>query len=118
MRYIARLNNAGEEQALVNHLIGVGKKIRSLAANNVYSELAGIVHDIGKYSIAFQEYLRSNSDENKPDHSSAGSQLILSILRNRGEQIGEEEIKRIARLIACMISHCCTRYQFMSQKWG
>ena len=106
MRYIARFNKSGEEQDLVNHLTGVSKKIRSLADNDVYSEIAGMLHDIGKYSVAFQEHVRSNSEGNKPDHSSAGAQWILSLLCNRAEQIGDEEIKRIARLIARMISHC------------
>ena len=106
MRYIARFNQAGEEQYLVNHLTGVCKKIRSLADNDVYSQTVGMLHDIGKYSVAFQEYLRSNSDQNKPDHSSAGAQWISSILCKRAEQIGDEEIKKIAKLIACIISHC------------
>lgn len=106
MRYIARLNEAGEEQTIVNHLTGVSKKIRSLAENDAYSRITGLLHDIGKYSDAFQEYIRRHSDENKPDHSSAGAQLILSLLHNRAEQIGDEEIKRIARLIAHIISHC------------
>ena len=105
MRYIARLNKAGEEQTLINHLIGVSTKILGLAENDIYGETAGMLHDIGKYSVAFQEYIRSNSDEKKPDHSSAGAQWFLSLLCNRAEQIGDREIKRIAKLIACMISH-------------
>ena len=106
MRYIARLNETGEEQTIVNHLTGVSTKIRSLAENDAYSRITGLLHDVGKYSDVFQEYLRSNSHENKPDHSSAGAQLILSLLHNKTEQIGEEEIKRIAKLIARIISHC------------
>lgn len=115
MNYIARSNKSGKCQTLVNHLTGVSKKIRSLAGNDVYSEITGMLHDIGKYSVAFQEHLRANSDENnesekdslsKVDHSSAGAQWILSLLCNRAEQIGDEEIKRMAKLIARMISHC------------
>jgi CRISPR-associated endonuclease/helicase Cas3 len=106
MKYIARFNKSGEEQDLVNHLAGVSKKMLGLADNDVYSEITGMLHDIGKYSVAFQEYLRANSDENKPDHSSAGAQWILSILCSRAEQIGDGETKRIAKLIARMISHC------------
>jgi CRISPR-associated endonuclease/helicase Cas3 len=106
MRYIARLNETGEEQTIVNHLNGVSTKIQSLAENDAYSSITGLLHDIGKYSDAFQEYIRSHFGENKPDHSSAGAQLILSLLHNRAEQIGDEEIKRIAILIARIISHC------------
>lgn len=106
MSYIARINKSGETQNLVNHLTGVSKKIYGLTNNDVYGVIAGMLHDIGKYSVAFQEYIRSDSDENKPDHSSAGAQWILDLLCNRAEQIGDEEINRIAKLIARMISHC------------
>lgn len=106
MRYIARISESGEEQSLIDHLTGVSKKISSLAENDVYCEITGILHDIGKYSVAFQEHVRSNSEENKPDHSSAGAQWSLSLLCKRAEQIGDGEIERIAKLIAHMISHC------------
>jgi len=106
MRYIARVNQSGEEQTVLGHLTGVSKKIYGLADNDVYGEIAGLLHDIGKYSVAFQEYIRSDSDENKPDHSSAGAQWLLNLLCNREEQIGDKEISRIAMLIARMISHC------------
>lgn len=106
MRYIARFSEAGEEQALIDHLTGVGKKMLSLADNDAFSEITGMVHDIGKYSVAFQEYIRSDSDENKPDHSSAGAQWILSLLSRRAEQIADEEIQRLVKLIASIISHC------------
>jgi len=106
MSYIARINKSGETQDLVNHLTGVSKKIYGLTNNDVYGEIAGMLHDIGKYSVAFQEYIQSDSYENKPDHSSAGAQWILNLLCNRAEQIGDEEINRIAKLIARMISHC------------
>lgn len=106
MRYIARTNEAGEEQTIVDHLNEVGKKILSLAENDSYSRITGLLHDIGKYSDAFQKYVRSNSDENKPDHSSAGAQLIFGLLRSRAEQTHDEEIKSLAELIAGIISHC------------
>lgn len=106
MRYIARLNKSRGKQELTNHLLGVSKKMFGLAENDIYTEITGMLHDIGKYSGTFQEYIRSDSNENKPDHSSAGAQWFSSQLYNRAEQIGDEEIKRIAQLIARMISHC------------
>lgn len=106
MRFIARRNCADQEQDLVDHLTEVGKKILGLVDNDVYGEIAGMAHDIGKYSVAFQNHVRSDSDENKPDHSSAGAQWILSLLCDRAEQTGDGEIKRLAKLIAHMISHC------------
>ncbi|MCG2742212.1 MAG: CRISPR-associated endonuclease Cas3'', partial [Syntrophaceae bacterium] len=106
MKYTARINQSGEKQDLVSHLFGVSEKMHGLADNNIYGEITGILHDIGKYSKTFQEYLRRNSDKNKPDHSSAGAQWILSLLRRRSEQIGDGEIQRVVELIARMISHC------------
>lgn len=106
MKYIARINKSGEEQDLISHLVGVSEKMHGLADNDIYSEITGMLHDIGKYSLTFQDYIRSNSDENKPDHSSAGAQRILSLLRRRSEQIGDGEIQRMVELIARMISHC------------
>ncbi|MDP3919317.1 MAG: CRISPR-associated helicase Cas3' [Candidatus Omnitrophota bacterium] len=106
MNYIARSNKSGKSQTLVNHLAGVSNKIRSLADQAVFSEITGMLHDIGKYSLAFQDYIRSNSIENKPDHSSAGAQWILNLLSNRAKQVGDEEIERVAQLIARLISHC------------
>jgi CRISPR-associated endonuclease/helicase Cas3 len=106
MSYVARFDQAGKEQVLVNHLTGVSTKILGLTDNDIYGEVAGLIHDIGKYSVAFQEHVRSNSEENKPDHSSAGAQLLLSLLKKRAVELGEEEIKRIAPLIGRVISHC------------
>lgn len=106
MKFLARINKSGEEQKLANHLTGVSKKMLELAENDIYAELTGMLHDIGKYSVIFQEHLRSNSDEKKPDHSSAGAQWLLSLLCNRVEQNADEEVKRIAQLIARIISHC------------
>jgi CRISPR-associated endonuclease/helicase Cas3 len=106
MKYIARINKSGEEQDIESHLTGVSTKMIGSTDNNVYGETAGMLHDIGKYSIAFQNHVRNGSSENKPDHSSAGAQWILSMLCNRAEQIGDNEIKRISQLIACMVSHC------------
>lgn len=106
MRYIARSNKAGEEQILLHHLTGVSQKTSCLADNDIYGEITGLLHDIGKYSVAFQEHVRSTSDENKPDHSSAGAQLLLSLLEKRAKGIGDEEIRRIIQVIGRIISHC------------
>ncbi|MDO9263866.1 MAG: CRISPR-associated endonuclease Cas3'', partial [Desulfosalsimonadaceae bacterium] len=101
MEYIARPN-----QYLVNHLSGVAEKMSGLIDNDIYNEVIGLLHDVGKYSAAFQKHVRSNSEENKPDHSSAGAQWILSLLCKRAEQIDDGEITRMVKLIARMISHC------------
>lgn len=103
--FIARYSDKGKPQPLEEHLRGVAITASSLIDNTCLGEIAGLLHDIGKYSVAFQEYIRSDSNENKPDHSSAGAQWVLSLLCNRAEQIANEEIKRIAKLIGYVISH-------------
>ena len=55
--------------------------------------LAGLWHDIGKYSAEFQDMLRAAEDndahiETKPgrvDHSTAGAQHVSKLLGNKGK---------------------------------
>jgi CRISPR-associated endonuclease/helicase Cas3 len=51
-----------KEQSLEAHLIGVASLSRAFAAKiglQDSGELIGALHDLGKYSKAFQDYLRS-----------------------------------------------------------
>ncbi|MDQ6964402.1 MAG: CRISPR-associated endonuclease Cas3'', partial [Mariprofundales bacterium] len=93
----------GKEQLLKQHLLGVADKSR-LSASKIgledQGELIGLLHDLGKYSDEFQNYLKSavgllNQDEDegfvdvkglkgKVDHSSAGAQLIWQELSKQG----------------------------------
>jgi CRISPR-associated endonuclease/helicase Cas3 len=110
MGFIAHIRRLdGQEQSLLEHLTRVAETTGEFAFKIGLEEqgkLIGLLHDIGKYSEAFQEYILSGSSENKPDHSSAGAQWIVNLLCDQAEQIGDEEIKRIAQLIARVISHC------------
>lgn len=79
-------------------------------------ELIGLLHDIGKYSKEFQDYIKSalgltNCDEDdyvdanvqrgKVDHSSAGAQYIWQALAEKGPLEN-----RIAQVLAlCVASH-------------
>ena len=91
-------------QYLSDHLLNVaalsqrfGKKIRLQASG----ELIGLVHDLGKYSMEFCDYLHSalgllDPDEDgfvdsgtlkgKVDHSSAGAQLVWQELARKGQK--------------------------------
>ncbi|OHB53652.1 MAG: hypothetical protein A2Y10_12990 [Planctomycetes bacterium GWF2_41_51] len=107
MKFMAR-----KGQELKNHLLEVAKKAFHLSDNGTYGETVGMLHDIGKYSIAFQKSLKMNTEEDgdedfpgKPDHSSAGAQLIMSILRKKAEQTGDSEVQRIAELVGRIIAH-------------
>lgn len=79
-------------------------------------ELIGLLHDLGKYSKEFQDYIKSalglnNCDEDdyvdadamrgKVDHSSAGAQFIWHALSKRGAL--ETQIAQILAL--CVASH-------------
>ncbi len=45
----------------------------------------GLLHDIGKYSAAFQKKITENSDR-RVDHSSAGMQVILASIRQHSRK--------------------------------
>lgn len=107
-------------QTLEAHLEGVASLSRQFASKlqlDDLGELIGLLHDLGKYSQAFQVYLKSavgalNQDEDeewvdaaslkgKIDHSSAGAQYIWRELAERGPK------ERIAAqvLALCIASH-------------
>ena len=94
--YIAHLcKNDNRKQALKEHLLGVAQLCKALA-NKVglgdAGELLGLLHDLGKYSQDFQNYIKSakglldpdldedfvdaKSLKGKIDHSTAGAQWI------------------------------------------
>ena len=109
----------GQEQPLEAHLAGVARLSRSFAAKiglQDAGELIGALHDLGKYSKEFQDYLRSavglldvDADDyvdakglkGKVDHSTAGAQYIWKELAGKGPK------ERIAAqvLALCIASH-------------
>jgi len=109
-----------KEQSLAEHLLGVADKSGTAAEKiglEKYGELIGLVHDLGKYSQNFQNYLKSavgllNQDvdeeyvdakglKGKIDHSSAGAQLLWQELSKRGVQ--GQVVGQILAL--CVASH-------------
>lgn len=86
----------GVEQSLKDHLIGTSKFAREFATKiklPLCGELIGLLHDLGKYSAEFQDYIRFCAQEEsmeldfdaeedlkwkkgKIDHSTAGAQFI------------------------------------------
>ncbi len=93
----------GAKQSLQQHLQGVAKLSRSAAAKiglGEAGELIGLLHDLGKYSKEFQDYINSalgNIDpdaddyvdakgkKGKVDHSTAGAQAIWDALSKQGQ---------------------------------
>lgn len=119
-RYIAHQRKKdGAVQSLEAHLLGVSKIAKSLAAKiglSEQGELIGLLHDLGKYSKEFQDYIGSaigliNPDEDdfvdahglkgKVDHSTAGAQLIWGELSKQGD--GGQIAGQILAL--CIASH-------------
>jgi len=86
---------ARPSQLLKDHLLGVGEKTKNFAAKigmSEQGELIGLLHDFGKYSQQFQNYIKSATGELHPDeddefvnhhalkgkidHSTAGAQYL------------------------------------------
>lgn len=82
MKYLAHIAEDGREQTLKSHLTGTAERCREFAAAFGAGELAGMMgmlHDIGKYSDAFQRRIRGQNE--KVDHSTAGAQQAMAKLQ-------------------------------------
>lgn len=118
--YIAhRREKDGEVHWLSHHLEETSKitgKFASKIGLKDQGELIGLLHDIGKASQEFQQYIKSavgliNSDEDdyvdaaglkgKVDHSSAGAQFIYREIAHNGK---ESEFVALV-LSLCLASH-------------
>ncbi|NOH03076.1 MAG: CRISPR-associated helicase Cas3' [Chloroflexi bacterium] len=114
---IAHVRQDGKEQSLIAHLTEASQLAEGFAAKVGLPEIGkimGLLHDFGKASREFQEYLRSatgrtNPDEDeyvdyeakkgKIDHSTAGAQLAFEKLAGRGQ-----EGKILAQFLALAIA--------------
>lgn len=77
--YLAHLTVDGRKQQVLDHLVGTASLCSSFAAAFDAAEqgqLAGIAHDIGKFSDAFQRRLHGAP---KGDHATAGAYECLKI---------------------------------------
>jgi len=109
----------GDEQAqsLVEHLTKTAEIAAELSSKVSLSEIGrimGLLHDFGKASKEYQDYLKTNEGLIKPDednysqakrgeidHSTAGAQLVYEKLASRGQ-----EGKILAQFLAlAMASH-------------
>ncbi len=119
--YIAHVRSSdGKIQTLENHLFEVSdiaSKLTEKVGCREAGALLGLMHDFGKYSSEFQNYIKSatgeiNPDEDdyidakgmkgKIDHSSAGAQWIWHELKD--ERLGGASL--CAQILAlCVASH-------------
>lgn len=114
---IAHRRKDGGEQLLASHLSETSEWAERFAAKVGLPEMGtmiGLLHDFGKASTEFQDYLRSDGGLENPDkdesldytakkgkidHSSAGAQLAYKKLANRGV-----EAKLLAQYVALAIA--------------
>ena len=119
VQYVARYRESdGTPQALIDHLEGASA-LAALFAGKIglplFGELMGLLHDLGKYSKAFQTYLKSAEGKIEPDedeyvdasrmkgkidHSTAGAQYLR-------EHKGYSKLWQIAAdmMALCIASH-------------
>jgi CRISPR-associated endonuclease/helicase Cas3 len=116
---IAHVRRDGKEQLLITHLTEASQLTERFATKVGLAKLGkvmGLLHDFGKASKEYQDYLRSaegliDPDEDdfveykakkgKIDHSTAGAQLVYEKLASRGQ-----EGKILAQFLAlAMASH-------------
>jgi CRISPR-associated endonuclease Cas3-HD len=117
--FVARYKRSdGTPQTLAEHLAGASRLVSRFAAKvglSSLGELMGLLHDLGKYSNAFQSYIRSAEGKIEPededyvdavqikgkiDHSTAGAQYVW-------ERKGDSQIRQLASelLALCIASH-------------
>lgn len=114
--FIAHRRKDGDCQCLVQHLVEVSALADSFSAKiglGRAGELIGLLHDVGKHSREFQQYLRSavglleqdkdddyvdpRSKKGKVDHSTAGAQTLWLELSRRGQ---------LAQIVGQMLALC------------
>lgn len=109
MFYAHSKNYVGARHALSNHLNGVANLARSYTADTkfaVEAELAGLLHDLGKYGDLFQRRLEGK--EAGLDHWAAGAWVAMARYKSLaaafaiyGHHVGLpsfQDLKRIAKL--------------------
>ena len=78
--YIGHTSEEGRQQLLIDHLKGtslLAERFASVFDAPEWGRMAGLYHDIGKYSAAFQR--RILEDGPRVDHSTAGALLMKKI---------------------------------------
>lgn len=84
MRYYAHSGQQADRsdwQLLRDHLEAVADLARERAqvfGGADWAQLAGLLHDLGKYSVAFQN--RLNGSDQRADHSTAGAKVVIEHL--------------------------------------
>src|SRR5690625_3996346 len=124
MVYIAHIREKDNEiQTVNNHLLGVkslSEKFGEKLGLKHVAGLAGLLHDLGKYTDIFQKYINQvafhpESTEMKRgdvDHSTAGGRLLFSMFHN-WDNSGHEKL--LAEIVGnAIISHHSNLHDYIS----
>lgn len=98
-----RRESDGVLQSVNDHLFGVAALARSFAERiglGAAGEVLGLLHDLGKFSAAFQSRINDANPE-RVDHSTAGAQLIW----NESSPTGDHGAIAGQFLALCVASH-------------
>lgn len=114
MNKVAHIRSSdGTEQTVREHLLGVQQLAESYG-NKIgvkhLAGLAGVLHDLGKYSDDFQVYIReavanpdSPTKRGTVDHSTAGGKLLYDLFHKRGKTALERVLAEVMGNV--IISH-------------
>lgn len=89
---IAHTTDDERTHNLLDHLQGTAKRCATFADAfdcAEWGQLLGLWHDLGKYSLAFQQYIRHADTDRRGrvDHSSVGAQLAITTFGARGRLV-------------------------------
>lgn len=75
--YVAHKNDKNKIQSLKEHLENVSEKCFEFAIDELkpYARLCGLLHDAGKYTTEFQNYIKGKS-KLKTEHARYGAQIL------------------------------------------
>lgn len=105
--YLAHYDGNGNLQSLKNHINGVTKlAVREGGKLGIghMMQIIALSHDMGKFSEAFQKYIKASAEEeihSKVNHSSAGAEIWMG---RYGRNVREECLKAFLELICYAIS--------------
>ncbi|SDZ39409.1 CRISPR-associated endonuclease/helicase Cas3 [Evansella caseinilytica] len=122
--YIAHVREADKQvQTLKEHLLEAKQLAECYGAKLELTHvagLAGLLHDLGKYSDEFQDYIQKAAffpeaavkKRGQVDHSTAGGKLLFNMLHNRNNTIYE---KLLAEIVGnAIISHHANLQDYIS----
>lgn len=112
--FVGHIRDDGTKQSLLDHLEGTAKLCSEFASKIGCENLGflmGLLHDQGKYTQWFTEYIRSshegNHSQKKRNHSSAGAQHITQLCKDSKNLAEEITAKLIAEAVCCHHSGLC-----------